>query len=92
VGLASRAAAGVWCLQGQFNQNFGTWCEADSSGAIVFDLISLVECTCPNLDKRHCALYVLQSHLSIEVRAFEIAKLSDDNMHRPISPLTREVI
>ena len=39
VGLAIRAAAGAERLHEQFNQNFGIWREADSGGAIVFDLI-----------------------------------------------------
>lgn len=39
VGLAIRAAASGEHLHEQFNQNFGIWREADSGGAIVFDLI-----------------------------------------------------
>ena len=39
VGLAIRAAAASERLQEQFNQNFGIWREAESGGAIVFDLI-----------------------------------------------------
>jgi molecular chaperone DnaK (HSP70) len=39
VGLAIRAAADAQRLHEQFNQNFGIWREAESGGAIVFDLI-----------------------------------------------------
>lgn len=39
VGLAIRAAAGPERLHEQFNENFGMWREAESGGAIVFDLI-----------------------------------------------------
>ena len=39
VGLAIRAASGSERLHEQFNQNFGIWREAESGGAIVFDLI-----------------------------------------------------
>ncbi|HEY2469804.1 MAG TPA: Hsp70 family protein [Terracidiphilus sp.] len=39
VGLAIRAAAGAGRLHEQFNLNFGIWREAESGGAIVFDLI-----------------------------------------------------
>jgi molecular chaperone DnaK (HSP70) len=39
VGLAIRAASGSERLHEQFNQNFGIWREAESGGAILFDLI-----------------------------------------------------
>jgi hypothetical protein len=39
VGLAIRAASGPQSLHEQFNQNFGIWREADSGGAIAFDLV-----------------------------------------------------
>lgn len=39
VGLAIRAAAGSSRMLEQFNENFGIWREAESGGAIVFDLI-----------------------------------------------------
>ncbi len=39
VGLAIRAASDKERLHEQFNQNFGIWREAESGGAIVFDLI-----------------------------------------------------
>jgi len=39
VGLAIRAASAAEPLRDRFNQNFGIWREAESGGAIVFDLI-----------------------------------------------------
>ena len=39
VGLAIRAASASERLHERFNQNFGIWREAESGGAIVFDLI-----------------------------------------------------